>query len=138
MRKLGLTAVILFLGGCMSSEPHIRPLRPLEIATAPYQEIASASLEGSLMYEGGCLLFHDDSTKALLMPVWPLGSSFNGTALLFHQPGKSDQWVAVNQEILLSGQPQQWTAYGAPPYEPFQRQCGGYAPFYVSTVRPAD
>jgi hypothetical protein len=138
MRKAGMFAILLLAGCVTSNEPKVRPLRPLEIATAPYQEVATVSMEGSLMYEGGCLLFHDDNTKALLMPVWPLGSSFNGTALLFHQPGKSDQWVAVNQEVLMSGQPQQWTAYGAPPYEPFQHQCGGYAPFYVSTVRPAD
>ena len=137
MRKAGLLAILL-LAGCVSTEPKVRPLRPLEIATAPYQEVEEASMEGSLMYEGGCLLFHDEGSKALLMPVWPIGSSFNGTALLFHKPGKADQWVAVNQEILLSGQSQQWAAYGAPAYEPFQRQCGGYLPFFVSSVRPGD
>ncbi len=138
MRKAGSIGILLLAGCVGSSEPKVRPLRPLEIATAPYQEVDSAAVEGSLMYEGGCLLFHDENTRALLMPVWPVGSSFNGTALLFHKPGKSDQWVAISQEILMSGQSQPWTAYGAPAYQGFQRQCGGYAPFFVSSLRPAD
>jgi hypothetical protein len=90
------------------------------------------------MYEGGCLLFRNDRNGAILMPVWPQGSSFNGTALLYHLPGKADQWVTVAQEVMLSGHSAGWTNLGAPPYQPFQRQCGGYAPFFVSQVRPAD
>jgi hypothetical protein len=137
MRKAGLL-VILLLGACMSNQPKVRPLRPLEIATAPYQPLATTALTGSMMYEGGCLLFRDDQSGAILMPVWPTGSSFNGTALLYHLPGKSDQWLAVAQEVLLSGQPISWTTLGGIPYEPIHRQCGGYAPFFVSAVRPAD
>ena len=130
----------LFLGlcGCMSDHPRVRPLRPLEIATAPYQEVATTALTGTLMYEGGCLLFRDEQSGAILMPVWPAGSSFNGTALLFHLPGKSDQWVAVAQELLLYGQPLGWPTLGASPYEPVHRQCGAYQPFFATDVRPAD
>ena len=137
MRKVGLLAVLV-LSSCMSNHPAVRPLRPLEIATAPYQPLVTTALTGSLMYEGNCLLFRDEHTGAILMPVWPSGSSFNGTALLYHLPGKSDQWVTVAQEVLLSGQPIGWTTLGGPPYEPFQRQCGAYQPFFVSQVRPAD
>ena len=90
------------------------------------------------MYEGECLLFRNEQSGAILMPVWPAGSSFNGTALLFHLPGKSDQWVAVSQEVLLYGQPLQWTTLESTPYLPFQNQCGAYQPFFVTDVRPAD
>jgi hypothetical protein len=137
MRKVGLLAVLV-LSSCMSNHPAVRPLRPLEIATAPYQPLVTTALTGTLMYEGNCLLFRDDHSGMILMPVWPSGSSFNGTALLYHLPGKSDQWVTVSQEVLLSGQPIGWTTLGGLPYQPFQRQCGAYQPFFVSQVRPAD
>jgi len=137
MRKVRLLA-ILVLGGCMSNHPAVRPLRALEIATAPYQPLVTTALTGTLMYEGECLLFRDDHSGIILMPVWPAGSSFNGTALLYHLPGKSDQWVEVSQEVLLSGQPIGWTTLGGMSYHPLQRQCGAYAPFFVSQVRPAD
>lgn len=137
MRKVGLLAVLM-LGGCMSNHPAVRPLRPLEIATAPYQPLATTALTGTLMYEGDCLLFRNDQSGAILMPVWPAGSSFNGTALLYHLPGKSDQWVVVNQELLLKGQPIHWTTLEGAPYQPLHHQCGAYAPFFVSEIRPAD
>ena len=136
MRKAGLLAV-LALAGCVSHSG-IRPLRPLEIATAPYLDIASTALTGTLMYEGECLIFRNDAAGALLMPVWPEGSSFNGTALLFHVPGKADQWVVITQELLLSGRPLQWGALGGASYQPVHRQCGAYQPFFVTSVRPAD
>jgi len=137
MRKVGLLAVLV-LSSCMSNHPAVRPLRPLEIATAPYQPLVTTALTGTLMYEGNCLLFRDDHSGMILMPVWPSGSSFNGTALLYHLPGKSDQWLTVSQEVLLSGQPIGWTTLGSVPYQALQRQCGVYQPFFVSQVRPAD
>jgi hypothetical protein len=137
MRKAGLL-VMLLLAGCMSSQPRIRPLRPLEIATAPYREVATAATTGSLMYEGGCLLFHEEETGALVMPVWPSGSSFNGTAVLFHHPGKMDQRIVVAEEFQMAGEPLEWGALGNEAYQPIQHQCGAYSPFFVSAVRPAD
>lgn len=137
MGKAGLLALLL-LAGCVNNHPAVRPLRPLEIATAPYQPLATKTVSGSLMYEGGCLLFRDEETGSLLMPVLPAGSSFNGNALLFHLPGKADQWLAVAQELLITGQPMEWQALGDPAYEPIHRQCGAYAPFFVSNVRPAN
>ena len=137
MRRVWLLATLL-LGSCMDNHPAVRPLRPLEIATAPYQPLATIALTGSLMYEGGCLLFRDDHSNAILMPVWPEGSSFNGTAVLYHLPGKADQWVTVTQEVLLSGQPIGWTTLRGVPYEPLHHQCGAYAPFFVSQARPAN
>ena len=41
----------------MSNQPN-RPLRPLEIATAPYRDRDRRHRQP--MYEGGCLLFHDE------------------------------------------------------------------------------
>ena len=136
MRKAGLI-VILALGGCLG-QPGIRPLRPLEIATAPYQDVTTTAYSGSLMYEGGCLLFRDETTGALLMPVWPAGSIFNGTAVMFHRPGKADQWMGVSEEFVIGGQPIQWGTLGSPPYAPLHHQCGAYAPFLVAAIRPAD
>ena len=136
MRKAGLIA-ILALAGCLE-HPGIRPLRPLEIATAPYQPAAPAALTGSLMYESGCLIFRDEQSGALMTPVLPIGSTFNGTALTFHLPGKADQLVAINQEVLLYGQPLRWATFQGAAYQPVEHQCGAYPPFFVAGVRPAD
>jgi hypothetical protein len=137
MRKAGLLA-LLVLAGCVSNHPGVRPLRPLEIATAPYQPLATTNLTGTLMYEGGCLLFRGEESGTLFLPVFPAGSSFNGNALLFHLPGKGDQWLAVAQELLIYGHPIEWQALGSSLYEPMLRQCGAYAPFFVANVRPAN
>jgi hypothetical protein len=137
MRKAGLFA-LLVVAGCVSNHPVVRPLRPLEIATAPYQALATTTLTGTLMYEGGCLLFRDEESGTIFLPVFPTGSSFNGNALLFHLPGKGEQWLAVTQELLIYGHPIQWQDLVTPVYEPMQRQCGAYAPFFVANVRPAN
>lgn len=140
MHKAGLAIAVLgltlALGGCIG-HGGVRPLRPLEIATAPYHQVATTALTGSLMYEGGCLLFRDEASGALLMPVWPDGSSFNGTAVLFHQPGKADQRVMVAEEFRMDGQALDWSSLFGEAYEPFQRVCA-MPPFFVSRVRPAD
>jgi hypothetical protein len=136
MRKTGLLA-ILILAGCVE-HPGIRPLRPLEIATAPYLPFAPAALTGSLMYENGCLIFRDEQSGMLMTPVLPGGSTFNGTALTFHLPGKADQLVAINQEVLFYGRPLQWSTLPGAAYQPVQHQCGAYPPFFVAAVRPAD
>jgi hypothetical protein len=112
-------------------------LRPLELATAPYQETITTSLTGSLMYEGGCLLFRDDDTKAQLLPVWPAGSIFNGTSVIVHRPGKADQPILVGEEFVMEGRPAPWSALAASAYAPFQKQCAR-PPFFVAGVRPAD
>jgi len=136
MRKAGLL-IILALAGCTGpSGP--RPLRPLEIATAPYQEGATAHLTGSLMYEGECLLFREEDGGSILMPVWPIGSAFNGTAVVFHEPGKAEQRIMIAEEFLMSGRPAEWSALTAAYYQPVHRQCGTYRPFFVSDVRPAN
>jgi len=134
MRKAGLVTILL-LHGCVS-QSGIRPLRPRELATAPYQETTTAVLTGSLMYEGGCLLFRGEDSVSPLLPIWPTGSLFNGTSVIFHQPGKADQPVLLNEEFQMSGQPLQWPSL-SPVYVPFQNQCAGQ-PFMVSGVRPAN
>jgi hypothetical protein len=135
MRKAGLAVAMLLCGCASHSGP--RPLRPLEVATAPYHQVVTAALTGSLMYEGDCLLFRDEESGALLLPVWPAGSSFNGTAVLFHLPGKAEQRVMVAEEFRMDGQPLEWTTLAGEAYAPFQRECG-VQPFFVSRVRPAD
>ena len=137
MRKAGLL-LLLFLGGCMNNQPKIRPLRPLEIATAPYQPLATTTLTGTMMYEGGCLLLRDEPSGAIYMPILPTGSTFNGTSVTYHLPGKADQFIAMSQEMLIYGQPLEWGKFGAGLYRPFKEQCGAYAPFFVTNARPAD
>jgi hypothetical protein len=136
MRKVAPT-LLLLLQACATSRGGVHPLRPLEIPTAPYQGFVTAALPGSLMYEGNCLLFRDEATKAYLMPVWPIGSTFNGTAILVHQPGKADQRIMVAEEFLMEGQPLRWSALSGAAYAPFLQQCG-VQPFFVSSVRPAN
>ena len=140
MSKVGIFLICLVVAGC-APHPLIRPLKPQEIALASYQDVITASLAGSLMYEGDCLLFRDDATKSILLPVWPYGSTFNGTAVLFHHPGKADQRILVSEEFVMEGQtleyarlPQVAQEY----YAPFRAQCPGYQPFFVSSTRPAN
>lgn len=121
--------------GCASSLHHgIRPLRPLELATAPYEGTVTSSFNGSLMYENGCLLLRVDR-GGYVLPVWPDGSIFNGTSVIFHQPGKANQPVMVAQQVQIDGRPTPWTQL--PGYVPFEHQCEA-EPFLVSSVRPAD
>jgi hypothetical protein len=137
MRKSGLLA-FLVLQACVAGGQHgIRPLRPLELAVAPYSESVTARLTGSLMYEEGCLLFRQDGIQARILPIWPTGSVFNGTSVIFHQPGKADQPVLIGEQLVIEGEAQQWLAMSSATYAPFQRQCGAQ-PFFVSRIRPAD
>ena len=73
MRKVLLMVPLLLLG-CVHSGVH--PLRPQELATAPYRDTEIASLTGSLLYEGSCLLFRDDETKQHYLPDALMGFAF--------------------------------------------------------------
>jgi hypothetical protein len=133
--KRAFSALALVLGGCATHSVH--PLRPLEIATAPYNGIPTAALTGSLMYEGGCLLFRDEDNRLQLMPVWPDGSSFNGTSVTFHEPGKTEQRIIVGEEFLMEGQPLQWSRVPDPSAPLFAQKCSR-EPFAVLGVHPAN
>lgn len=135
MNKAALLALIA-LSGC-STGTTIRPLRPLELAVAPYRDQISQSPTGSLMYEDGCLLFRGDRSTERLLPVWPVETVFNGTSVIFHQPGKSDQRIVVGEEFVMEGAPAAWLALPRATYLPFEHQCRA-PPFFVSKVRPAD
>ena len=134
MRNIGLIALLL-LQGCAASE--IRPLRANELAVAPYQETGSKTFVGSLMYEGNCLFFEDDDHTTRVLPIWPTGSRFEESLITFHRPGKADQRVPVGEEILLNGEPTDWTKLATPSLAPFQHQCGG-EPFFVTAITPAN
>ena len=125
----------LALAGCVSSG--VQPLRPLEIATAPYTGIPTTAFTGSLMYEGGCLLFRDDRRRVQLFPVWPDGSSFNGTSVTFHEPGKAEQRVVVAEEFQMEGRPLQWASVPNPRINLYRQRCGG-DPFAVLRIHPAN
>ena len=133
----GTTAVLAAssLGGCATGLHHgVRPLRPLELATAPYDGTVTQSLDGSLTYERGCLLLRADPSGYVL-PIWPVGSIFNGTAVTFHAPGKASQPIMIEQQVRLDGRPLAWNQL--PSYAPFEYNCPA-EPFLVSGVRPAD
>jgi hypothetical protein len=125
----------LLLSGCASNG--VQALRPLEILTAPYQGVITRALTGSLMYEGGCLLFRDEGDHFRLFPVWPNGSIFNGTSVTFHEPGKAEQQVVVGEEFLMQGQPVPWSRIPNPRIALYQQRCGG-EPFAVLGVHPAN
>jgi hypothetical protein len=115
----------------------IRPLRPLELATSQYSETTTSALTGSLMYERGCLLFRDDQTGSVTMPVWPDGSIFNGTSVIFDEPGKAAQPIVLEEEFLMSGRIVPWNELPTSYFVAFRNQCGA-DPFFVSKVRPTD
>ena len=135
--RLIVVAGLLALSDCMTNTGGPHPLRPHDLATGPYQSVATAAYTGSLMYEGGCLLFRDEADKVQVLPVWPYGSVFNGSFVTFHRPGKTDQRLVVGEEVQLEGQPVAWPVLAGPAYEPFQKQCGSPA-FVVSRVQPAN
>jgi hypothetical protein len=134
---LAALQIMLLVSGCAAQNQGVRPLRPLELTTAAYQEVSTAAFTGSLMYEGGCLLFRDDRSSGPLLPVWQTGSVFNGTSLIFHEPGRPDQPVLVTQHIFVRGRAVSWSELPPTIFAPFQHQCGGW-PFMVSGIRPAN
>jgi len=127
---------ILMLDACMKTTA-IRPLRPLEIALAPYLDDASAQLTGSFMYEGDCLLFRDEESRKIYHAIWPVGTVFNGTSVIYHLPAKSDSRVVLAEQVQISGRPLEWSWLDAEYYAPFRQQCE-FTPFFVSAVRPAN
>jgi len=135
MRPFAWLLPLVILAGCVSNG--VQPLLPQEIATAPYHGISTASAAGTLAYEDGCLTFRDDAHQTVWVPVWPHGTVYNGTSLIFHEPGRADQPFVLGQEIRISGQPLDWSAVPGPRAPLFARQCGG-VPFAVADVRPAD
>jgi hypothetical protein len=134
MRRTALLGLIV-LQACVSHG--VQPLKPHDLATAPYQGIVSHSLTGSLFYQGDCLLFRDDGRTVQLLPVWPVGSAFNGTAVTFQEPGRSTQPIVMGEEFVMEGRQLDWAAMSHPAYAQFERQCGAQ-PFLVSHVRPAN
>lgn len=134
MRNLCLMGLVL-LAGCASTG--IRPLRPNELAVAPYHERGEESFVGSLMYEGGCLLFEDEGKTTRLLPVWPIGSTFEESLITFHQPAKAEQRVMVGQEIRLQGEALNWSSVQDGNLAPFEHQCGS-KPFFVTAMAPAN
>ena len=135
MRKFIVVAV-LTLTACVSSRG-VRPLRPHEIAIGPYHERPTQSFVGSLMYEGGCLIFDGENGSPRLLPIWPTGSRFEETLVTFHRPGKDDQRVTIGEEIRLDGVPSDWSQIRSPQFQSFERQCGA-RPFFVSSLAPAN
>jgi len=136
MRSFTLIIAAL-LCSCVNHGGGVHPLRPHDLATGPYQGVATAAFTGSLMYEGGCLLFRDEDNHMQLLPVWPFGSEFNGSLVTFHRPGKTEQRIAVNEEFQMEGRPVAWSALPGPMREQFQTQCPS-EPFAVSAIRPAN
>lgn len=134
MRRFAFV-MLLLVQGCASGGVH--PLRPNEIATAPYRFGKARPLVGSLMYEGGCLLFRTEDDSAVLLPVWPTGTLFEESLVTFHEPGRADQRVAVGEEIRIDGLPLDWSSFDAVRYESFRHQCGA-EPIFVAHVTPAN
>lgn len=138
MRKLSFVLAALALSACVGSgESGNRPLRPYEIATDTYRSGGTQSFVGSLMYEGGCLLFEGEKNSARVLPVWPNGTRFEESVVTFHQPAKSDQLVPIAGELRIDGWAADWSRLDPHRFAPFRRQCGGI-PFFVSSVAPAN
>lgn len=131
---IGLAA----LTGCMANRPEpIRPVRALDIPRSAYDGNVVEQLTGTLAYEHECLMFRDDNGGPLLTPVWPEGSSFDGTSVKYHEPGRVEEPILIAQHFVMGGRRVAWRQLASPAYAPFQNQCRG-APFLVSAIRPAD
>jgi hypothetical protein len=134
MRKAVLIG-LLALQSCATTG--VRPLRPYEIATGPYHAAVKEQVVGSLMYEGGCLLFANEDRSRLLLPIWPTGTQFQESMLTFHQPAKTDQRIIIGEEVRLDGEAGEWPQLDSERYAPFRRQCQAQ-PYFVSAVAPAN
>jgi hypothetical protein len=135
MKGPGIWISASLLAGCA---PHgVHPLRPLEILTAHYKGAVTTGMTGTLLYEGGCLLFRDDNKRVQVLPIWPDGSTFNGTSVTFHEPGHADQRIVVGEEFLMEGQPLQWPRVPGSRAALHQQHCGSQ-PFAVLGIRPAN
>jgi hypothetical protein len=135
MRNAVLIGVMLCLEACASSG--VRSLRPFEIATGVYHPAVKDQLVGSLMYEGGCLLFANEDRTRQFLPIWPDGTLFEEQMVTFHQPAKAEQRLVVGEEIRLDGEAVDWSRVDAARYAPFRQQCAA-DPFFVSAVAPAN
>jgi len=137
MRHAGLVSILL-LQACVSSSSGPRALHPYEIAIGTYYEQGTRSFVGSLMYEGGCLVFDGERGSPRLLPIWPSGTRFEESLVTFHQPAKSDQRIAIAEEVRVDGRPTEWAELDPATFAPFQHQCGWAKPFYVSGLAPAN
>ena len=135
MRKALLVGLLAMLGACASTG--VRPLRAYEIATGPYHSAVKDQVVGSLMYEGGCLLFVNEDRTRQLLPIWPTGTQFQESMVTFHQPAKADQRIIIGEEIRLDGEAVDWPQLEGATYAPFRHQCPG-EPFFVSATAPAN
>ena len=122
--------------GCVAQHG-VHPLRPLELATVPYVDFTPSSMTGSLAYENNCLFFRDDSTKAIYFPIWPAGSTFNGTSVTFHEPSRAEQRVVIGEELFIKGAPATWGYLSSAAWQPFHGACPA-TPFFVRGVAPAN
>ena len=136
MRALAIM-LPFFVGACVTHHDYVRPLHPQELAISPYDGTLAASAEGSLAFENGCLFFREDGTNARLFPIWPEGSIFNGTSIIYHEPGKAQQPVLIAQQFAIQGRTVAWSQLDQATYAPFEHQCGGQ-PFLVSRLIPAN
>ena len=137
MRRVFIVAVLL-LDACVSVSNVPRPLQPNEIAIGPYHEQSTRNFVGSLMYEGGCLVFNGDNGAQRLLPIWPAGTHLEESLITFHRPAKTDQRIAIAEEIRLDGRPAEWTELDPAIFAPFEHQCGWAQPFFVSGLAPAN
>ena len=126
------------LQGCAANGPEpVRPLKPLELAKSAYDGNVVEQLTGALAFEHDCLLFRSDDGGPLLTPIWPDGSSFDGTSVKYHEPARQDQPLLIAQHFVMGGRRTAWNQFPTPALLPFQNQCRA-EPFLVSAVRPAD
>lgn len=135
MRKAMLAGLLIMLEACASNG--VRPLRAYEIATAPYHAAVKEQVVGSLMYEGGCLLFANEDRSRQLLPIWPTGTQFQESMVTFHQPAKADQRIIIGEEVRLDGEAADWSQLDSTRYAPFRKQCPG-EPYFVSATAPAN
>lgn len=133
MRWSALVMLVL-LQGCATQT--VRPLKPYEIATAPYRFGEAKPVVGSLLYEGGCLLFRTEGDLGLLLPVWPAGTKFEESLVTFHEPGRADQRLVIGEEVQLDALPVAWASLGAR-FDPFRNQCRA-EPVFITGVTPAN
>lgn len=121
------------IAGCATMESTSSISAAYPIATYPGSEIVTSSRTGSFYSNGTCLLFRDSGGISFL-PVFKVGSRYNGRSVAIVQPN-GERAVAVGQRVTIEGDGQEWTnvptSYNLSNY---QRQCS-VTPFFIISTK---
>lgn len=135
MRKFALPLAYVGLIACVQTA-----LNPTNVAAAvaipthPNGDIITTSIAGSLVRRDDCLLFYGSRTARYFLPIWPVGSRFDGNAVAVPTAHGGEKIIVAGRRFTLSGSTGDWTNIRDPDLKAFERRCS-VTPFFVADVQ---